>query len=246
VNKVLPIAAAVVADAIRRKVVWVVAVFAAVLAIAIPALPSYGVGVVAAVFREVSIALMYTAAIVVALALSATRIPVEVERRTVFNVISRDVRRWQYVLGTWLGMFAILGAVLLAFSIATIGIGAFEYGQWMWRLFEGAFGVWLEIGVIMAFTVMMSCQFGAVTAVVGAMAFTFIGHSILDIMNLPEAVLRNPPWYWPTLNVFNVINPVAHGDGYHLPYAIAMVISFVAWVALLLFVGSLLFARRDL
>lgn len=245
-KKVIAIAAAVVADAIRRKVVWVVAVFAALLAIAIPALPSYGVGVAAAVFREVSIALSYSAAIVVALALAATRIPVEVERRTVFNVISRDVRRWQYVLGTWLGMFAILGAVLAAFAIATIGIGAFEYGQWMWRLFEGALGVWLEIGVIMAFTVMMSCQFGAVTAIVGALAFTFVGHSILSIMHLPEAVLRNPPWYYPTLNVFNVINPVAHGSGYSASYALGMLASFVAWVALLLLFGSLLFARRDL
>lgn len=245
-NKVLPISVAVVTDAVRRKVVWVVAVFAAILAVAVPALPSYGVGVAAAVYREVSIALMYTGALVVALALSTTRIPVEVERRTVFNVISRDVRRWQYVLGTWLGMFAVLGVVLAAFAVATIGIGAFEYGQWMWRLFEGAFGVWLEIGVIMAFAVMMSARVGAVTSVVGALAFTFIGHSVLSIMNLPESVLRNPPWYLPTLEVFNVINPVAHGHGYSLSYALAMVVSMAAWVALLLLFGSLLFSGRDL
>ncbi len=37
---------AVVADAIRRKVLWIVVVFSAVLALAIPTLPSYGVGVV--------------------------------------------------------------------------------------------------------------------------------------------------------------------------------------------------------
>ncbi len=102
----------VVADAIRRKVVWVVLVFAVFLGLSIPALPSYGVGVAASVFREVAIALTYIAAIVVALALSATRIPVEVERRTVFNVISRDVRRWQYVAGSWLGMFVVLGGVI--------------------------------------------------------------------------------------------------------------------------------------
>ena len=102
-KKMLAIAAAVVADAIRRKVVWVVLVFAVFLGSSIPALPSYGVGVAASVFREVAIALTYVAALVVALALSATRIPVEVERRTVFNVISRDVRRWQYVAGRWLG-----------------------------------------------------------------------------------------------------------------------------------------------
>ncbi|HEY5541551.1 MAG TPA: ABC transporter permease subunit, partial [Coriobacteriia bacterium] len=159
-NKLLAIAQAVVADAVRRKVVWVVIVFAGLLAVAIPGLPSYGVGVIDGVFKQVAIALMWVAAIVVALALSATRIPNEVERRTVFNIVARDVRRWQYVVGTWLGMFLVLGVVLLAFASATIGIGWFTYGHPMFILLEAAFATWLEIGIIMAFTLMLSTLFG--------------------------------------------------------------------------------------
>lgn len=241
-NSILAIALAVVADAIRRKIVWVVAVFAALMAVAVPALPSYGVGVVEPMFREVSLALMYTAALVVGLALSATRIPSEIEQRTVFNVISRDVRRWQYVVGSWLGMFAVLGVMLLAFTLATIGIGFLEYQQAMWQLLEGAFGVWLEVGVIMAFAVLMSCQVGPVTTVVGALAFTFIGHSLGGLLGISAGA----PWYIPTLDVFNVINPVAHGSGYGVVYGLSMLAAFCAWVALLLLGGSLLFGRRDL
>ena len=243
-NKILAIAQAVVADAIRRKVVWVVAVFCALLAIAIPALPSYGVGVVAAVFREVSIALMYAAALVVALALSATRIPVEVEKRTLFNVIARDVRRWQYVAGTWLGMFAVLGVVIAAFAAATIGIGLFEYNQFMPQLLEAAFAVWLEMGAIMALAVMMSCQFGAVTSVVAALAFTFIGHASVGLLKLGET--QRPPWWLPGLDIFNVINPVAHGSGYSVVYGLSMVLAAAAWIAFFLLCGSLMFSARDL
>ena len=159
-SKLLAISAAVVADAIRRKVVWVVAVFTALLAMAIPSLPSYGVGIVDGVYRQVAIALMWVAALVVALAISATRMPVEVERRTVFNVISRDVRRWQYVVGTWLGMFFVLGIVLFAFCTGTVAVGWWVYGHPMFILYEAAFAVWLEISVVMAFTVMLSTQFG--------------------------------------------------------------------------------------
>lgn len=245
-KKILAIAWAVVADAIRRKVVWAVLVFAVFLGLSIPALPSYGVGVAASVFREVAIALMYVAALVVALALSATRIPLEVERRTVFNVISRDVRRWQYVAGTWLGMLIVLGGVVAACAAATVLIGYFTMpgNEIMWRLFEAAFAVWLEIGVVMAFTVMLSCSFGAITAVVGALAFTFIGHSVISLLNLPEGA--RAPWYFPSLDVFNVINPVALGTGYDLMYALSMVLAFVAWVGLLLIGASLMFGSRDL
>jgi ABC-type transport system involved in multi-copper enzyme maturation permease subunit len=242
--KVYAISKAVVADAIRRKVLWIVVVFSAVLAMAIPALPSYGVGVAAAVFREVSIALMYTAALVMALALAVTRIPLEVERRTVFNVISRDVRRWQYVFATCLGMFAVLGIMLLAFTAITIAIGSVTYHLPMWVLFQASLAVWLEIGVIMAFAVMLSCWFGPVTAAVGALAFAFVGHAFVSLLGLPE--LTRAPWYVPNLEVFNVISPVAHGGGYGLAYGAGMVLAFAAWVCLLLLAAAAIFSRRDL
>ena len=243
-SKLLAIAQAVVADAVRRKVVWVVVVFAGLLAIAIPALPSYGVGIVDGVFRQVAIALMWVAAIIVALALSATRVPVEVERRTVFNIVSRDVRRWQYVIGTWLGMFLVLGVVLLAFVTATIGIGWFIYGKPMFILLEAAFATWLEIGVIMAFTLMLSTQFGAVTSVVGGLTLAFVGHAAVTFLHLPETQ-RAPIWF-PSLDTFNVINSVALGRGISLTYLVAMLVLFTAYVSLFMTAGSFMFSGRDL
>lgn len=242
--KMIAIALAVIADAGRRKVVWIVFVFGALLAIAIPSLPSYGVGVIDAVYREVSLALMYAATLVVALSLAATRIPGEVERRTVFNVISRDVRRWEYVGGTWLGMFAVIGLVIAGLTTSTILIGYLQYHLWMMRLVQGALAIWLETGVIMAFTVMLSSSFGAVTSIVGALAFIFIGHSDVSLLNLREGV--RPPWWLPSLEPFNVINPVAHGTGYGPIYLLSMVATFVAWVGLLMLAASAMFGRRDL
>ena len=141
-------------------------------------------------------------------------------------------------------MFAVLGVMIAAFAVATIGIGSFVYGEMMWRLFEGAFGVWLEIGVIMSVAVALSCQFSAMTAVVGALSFAFIGHAVVGLLNLPAGT--RPPWYWPTLDVFNVINPVAHGSGYSLVYGLSMVAACAAWVAIFMILSSLIFGRRDL
>ena len=112
------IAGSVVADALRRKVVYIVLAFAAFMAVSIPRLPSYGVGVDEAVFREVALALMYAAAVVVVLSLSANRIPGEVERRTVYNVLSKRVHRWEYLAGTIaLFHFAVPFVLLLSGQI---------------------------------------------------------------------------------------------------------------------------------
>ncbi len=242
-RSVLTIAKAVLIDAVRRKVVWVVGLFAAILAAAAPVLPSFGQGVAGAVFREVSLALMFVTAFVVAVVLASTRIPAEVERRTVFAVLARDVRRWQYVAGTWLGMFAVVGIVLLGFTAAAIVAGAVVYQEAMLLLLEGALAVWLEMGVVMALTLMMSTRFGPVTSVMGSFVFVFVGHSIGGLVAGESGVT---PWYVPSLDLFNVINPVAHGSGYPPVYALSMIAAFAAWVALLLLAAGALFESRDL
>jgi len=106
-KRVSAIAAAVLSDALRRRVVWVVVLFAVLLAAAIPALPSYGMGVVEAVYREVALALTYVALVAITLALTANRVPGEVERRTVYNVLAKGVSRWEYLVGLLLSVLLL-------------------------------------------------------------------------------------------------------------------------------------------
>lgn len=146
IGRVAAIAYAVIADAVRRKVVWVVLLFGALLAFAIPALPSYGAGVVEAVYREVALALMYVALVVIALSLAANRLPSEIERRTVYSILTRGVRRWEYIVGTWVGIFATIGIVAAAFTAVAIAVGWFTYGQMMIILLQGALMIWFEAG----------------------------------------------------------------------------------------------------
>lgn len=243
-RKVLAISNAVVADALRRKVVYIVLAFAVFMAVAIPRLPSYGVGVVEAIFREVALALTYAAAMVVALALSANLVPAQVERRTVYNVLGRDVRRWQYLLGSWLGVFTVMGLTVAAFTLVNIAIGAVTYDQFMWRLLQGGLSIWLETGAVAAFAIMVSTVIGPVPVVVASLAFLFVGH----LIGGPEqaAGVQAATAFYPTLETFNIINPVAHGGGVTLGYDVLMVVVAAAWVGILLLLGMVLFERRDL
>jgi ABC-type transport system involved in multi-copper enzyme maturation permease subunit len=237
------IAGAVFLDAVKRRVVYAVLFFAAVLAFSAPSLPSYGAGVDVGVYREVALSLTFAASLVLALALSVNRIPSEVERRTVYNVVARPVSRWEYVAGTWLGITAVMGVVIAAFTAIDQMVGLARYGQPMWQLWQGALAIWFETGVLTAFAVAMSAMSGAVVVTVATLTFAFIGHSRQPVLASFPAF---PGWLYPSLDGFNVINPVAHGSGIGLPYVGLMALVFAGWVAALLAVGSLAFARRDL
>lgn len=237
------IAGAVFLDAIKRKVVYAVLFFAVILAFSAPSLPSYGVGVDVGVYREVALSLTFAAALVLALALSANRIPSEVERRTVYNVVAKPVSRWEYVVGTWLGITAVMAAVIAAFTVVDQVVGLVRYGEPMWRLWQGALAIWCETGVLTAFAVAVSALSGAVVVTVATLTFAFVGHSRQPVL---QAMPGIPASLYPSLDSFNIINPVAHGVGVGAPYLGVMAIVFLGWVVALLTLGSLGFAGRDL
>lgn len=238
------IAASVVADAIRRKILWVVLVFAAIMAAMIPQLPSFGVGVISAVYREIGLAMIFVASLVITLSLAANRIPSEVERRTVYNVLAKRVDRWEYLLGTWVGLVAVVGIAVVAFTAVTQGIGFMRYGQPMWQLWEGAFGIWLEMGAVAAFAVAVSAVTGPVVVVVASLVFLFFAHSRAALLGAtPNPLLA---FVYPSFDTFNVIDPVAHGSGITAAYAGTMLVVFAAWAGLALLAAVAVFSRRDL
>jgi Cu-processing system permease protein len=242
-SRILAVARAVVSDAIRRRIVWVVVLFSLVLAAIIPTLPSYGVGVADAVYREIALAMTYVAAMVVTFVLAVARIPGEVERRTLYSVLARDVRRWEYVFGTWLGIALTLGAVTFAFGAIIFAVGWAVYGAPMWLLWQGVLSIWMEAGVIAAFCVAVSTIALPVIVAVAAVAFLFITHVRADLLGGPG----NPLWYaYPSLDAFNIIAPVSHGSGVSPSYLAVMALVFAAWVGALVLLGALGFSRRDL
>lgn len=244
IRRLSAIAGAVFADAVRRRIVLAVLFFAGVLVFAIPLLPSYGTGVIGAVYREFGLALVFAASLVLTLSLAANRVPGEVERRTVYNVVAKPVSRWEYVVGTWLGVVAVMAVVTAAFVIVLQVLGILRYGQPMWQLWEGGLAVWCEMGVVAAFAVAVSCAAGPVVVVVAALTFEFVGHSRDAVLGeAGGGVLRA---LYPSLDPFNIVNPVAHANGVGPAYLGSMLVSFAGWAVLLLLVGSLAFRRRDL
>jgi ABC-type transport system involved in multi-copper enzyme maturation permease subunit len=244
IARVGSIALGVIADSLRRKVVYVIVFFAGLLALAIPSLPDYGVGVQAAVFREVALALSYITALVVALSLAANRVPGEVERRTVYNVLSKGVGRAEYLVGTWVGMFGVIAGSVAAFTAIEQIVALITYQDAMWRLWQGALSIALEMGVVAAIAVAVSTVTGPVVVVTASLALLFAGHARSTLVG-GEGALALKPLY-PSLDAFNIVNPVAHGSGVPATYVAGMLAVFLGLTGLALVIGVVLFSQRDL
>lgn len=243
-SRVLTIARAVFLDSIRRRVLLVVLVFAAIMVGLIPSLPDYGLGVEAAVYGEISLAVTFATALVVVVGLAVTRIPSEVDRRTLYTVLARPVARWEYLAGTWLGTFMTAGMLVVAFTLIGQVVALRTYGQPMWLLWLGAAGILLELGVIAAFAHAVSTLVSPITTIVASIAFVFLGHSRATLLGEEGALALQA--FYPSLDAFNVVAPVTHGSGVPPLYLLSMVVVFIGFVGLLLVVGTVMFRGRDI
>lgn len=148
------IAATTVGEAIRRRVLLIILLIGVLLLSIIPALgiltarseTSVTIGTMYAVMRGTSA--------LIAIILTIYMLPNEIERRTIYTILSKPVQRWQFLVGKYLG--AVL-ALLLMITLMTIFMVAlfyvFQRDQPVSKLLDIAsqpFMYWLEMCLLAA------------------------------------------------------------------------------------------------
>jgi ABC-type transport system involved in multi-copper enzyme maturation permease subunit len=128
-HSILAIARVTLKDALRKKVLFVALLFAALLAVSSGFLPH--------VFAEEQVRQVSTVCLtgigffgmIVAVFLSAPSLPDDISKKTIFTVITKPARRWHVLAGKALGLGYVLGmllAIMGSMSFIIIHV-------WAWR-----------------------------------------------------------------------------------------------------------------
>jgi hypothetical protein len=73
-------------------------------------------------------------AVLVCIVLGSTSLYRELEHRTVFPILSRPVRRWEYLVGKYLGAWLTVAVFVALDASLTLGILALQGGQPGWKM----------------------------------------------------------------------------------------------------------------
>lgn len=108
-------------EAIRRKFFWVVFLFALVAIASANLFSGIAPGEEKTFVLDFGLGSITLFGMLIVVFLGATMIPGEVDRRTIFTILSKPVRRWQFLIGKFLGLalttlvtVAAMGALLVA------------------------------------------------------------------------------------------------------------------------------------
>jgi len=130
-NAIVAIARTTVSEAVRRKVLLIILMIGVLLLSIIPSL-----GVLSArsetstMISTMYFVLRFTSALI-AIILTIYMIPNEIERRTIYTILSKPVQRWQFLLGKYFGaVFALLMMILLMTIVMVALFALFQHPDW--------------------------------------------------------------------------------------------------------------------
>ncbi len=171
----------------------------------------------------------------------ASLVAKEVERRTIYNLLSRPITRPAYLVGKWAGLSAALWTVAVLLGLALWLLlavrGAPGFG---WAVLEGVYLAGLELTVLTALAVMFSALSTPVLSALYTLGFFVVGQWTYDLRlfaaKFPKAVgaiLGVAANLLPNLPLFNMRTLAAEGHtttGMHLALATAYATVYVACV----------------
>lgn len=186
-GKVFQIAKNTFRESIRDRILYVIAFFAAVMMAASLALGWISIGDQLQVVQDFSLAALSFFGALMAVFIGTGLIYKEIDKRTIYTILSKPVRRWQFLLGKYLGLMGVLGlamAGMLAAAFLFVLYAAYTavnspIADWTLRVHWG----WFALAAAMLFfelmvVVSVAMFFGSIASPILSAIFTFTAYLV--------------------------------------------------------------------
>jgi ABC-type transport system involved in multi-copper enzyme maturation permease subunit len=241
-------------EAIRDRILYLFIGFAIIMVISTKLFGMLTVGDESKIVKDIGLAAMQFFSMLIAVMMSMLLISREVDNRTVFNILSKPVRRWQFILGKYLGLVAIVAVNLLLITLVLVVMVLIYTGQFDPMLVFAAFMTMLEMSVVAAFATLFAVLTRPILGSLMTLAMFIVGHTSADLWMLTRhlpgtftrAVITVVYYLVPNLERFNFKTEVVHDLPIHLAAVGWAVVYASAFVAVLLFLAALRFQTKDL
>lgn len=253
-GRIVQVAANTFRETVRDKFFYSIVVFSVFVIGLTYYLAELSVGDFNRVLIDFGLGAIHVFSVLVAIFLGITLLSKEVEKRTVYVILSRPVRRWEFIVGKFAGLFLTAAVSVAVMTVVLFLLVLAQSGRWFWGLWGASAGILLELGVLIGFSIVFSTFTTATMAAVFSFSAFVLGHLSRDLVffggrsSVPAVRTLSRALFLalPNLETFNYRNDVIYGDvrgaafyGYAGGY-------FLAYLALLLLVSSVIFSRRDL
>ena len=201
--------------------------------------------------------------------LSVNLLAGDIERRTIYTILSRNVSRNEYILGKFLGLALLAGTVMALLTLATllaVLLASFIYPAHVFATFSPLPILLSSAMAFLGIQVLNSAVFlwSSVTtssflATLLTLSTYLIGHSVEDVVRFislkikgveialsTELTAKLALYVFPNLAAFDLKQRAAYNLLTPLPEIVTLTFYGVVYIALMLLLTTVFFQRRDL
>lgn len=239
-------------EAVRDRVLYLFLVFALVVIGAARFLSLLTVGDEDKIIKDLGLSAMSLFGVMTAVFVGVSLVFKEIERRTVYTLLANPVRRWQFVVGKYAGLLAVLGANLVLMAVALAALLAIR-GEDPGRLVAAEALVFLRLALVTAFAILFSCLTKPILAALATTAVYVVG-SVSWSFDLLRARMPTPAGKMlcdvlhvivPNLDRLDIRAQAVHGAALPPGYVGSAVAYGLCYTAVVIAAACLVFERRE-
>ncbi len=240
-------------ESARNKMFYLLVFFGVLFAFSSKLVSFLTLGDATKVLKDTGLAAINFFCVLIAVFTGINLVYKEVEKKTVINILSKPIRREEFILGKFLGLaltlLAALGAMAaLFFAFLALSGGGFDLGILLYF-----FMLYLELLILIALSLLFSSFTTPILSFLFTVSLYLIGQ-VLWTYNEFKDYLAVPAWRFvseifyyalPNLHKFNIKSEVVLGQLPGLSTVLHAVLYALLYVAALLALAVLVFRSRE-
>jgi ABC-type transport system involved in multi-copper enzyme maturation permease subunit len=252
-----PVAINTFREAVRDRVLYNLVFFALLMIGAAIIVGQISIGIERLVIINLGLSAISIFGLVMAIFIGVGLVSKEIEKRTLYSLLAKPIRRWEFLVGKYAGLLLTL-VVNTSFMTIALAAALFYVGRPFVRsdtsILLAIYFILLELALVTALALFFSCFSSPMLSTLFTLGIYITGVFSRDIRDLGEltgnpslnAVMRVIYYLVPNFHNFNAIAAAGHGESIPLALVGQNTLYAVLYVTLLLLAASAVFSGRNL
>jgi ABC-type transport system involved in multi-copper enzyme maturation permease subunit len=244
-------------EAVRDRVLYNLVFFALLMMAAAIAVGQISVGIEQTVIVSLGLSAISVIGLLISIFIGVALVSKEMDKRTLYALLAKPVRRWEFLLGKFAGL-----VLTLAVNTAAMALGLLLVMIYMKHSLErsdavvlvAVYFILLKLALIVALALLFSCFTTPLLAILFTVGLYIVGLYVQELRNLPVEVMSPAmsaftkwlSYLLPNFENFNVMAMAAHGRAVPGALILQNTLYTVVYCTIVLTAAAVVFSRRDL
>ena len=244
-------------EAVRDRVLYNLVFFALLMMAAAITVGQISIGIEQTVIVSLGLSAISVIGLLISIFIGVALVSKEMDKRTLYALLAKPVRRWEFLLGKFAGL-----VLTLAVNTAALALGLLLVMISMKHSLErsdavvlvAVYFILLKLALIVALALLFSCFTTPLLAILFTVGLYIVGLYVQELRNLPVEVMSPAmsaftkwlSYLLPNFENFNVMAMAAHGRAVPGALILQNTLYTVVYCTIVLTAAAVVFSRRDL